>query len=88
VPDPAPSLSTSLFLENAESLASRLDRHRTAEAMAMAIEARDLAATFRAFQTIAPPRDERVATIQRLFDLNRRALDYLSSRGSGGATGA
>lgn len=75
----APSVSTSLFLESAESLATRLEANGTERARDMAQEARTLAARFRKWQTVAPERNERVASIQLLFDLNRRALDYLAS---------
>jgi len=77
----APSVSTSLFLESAESLASRLEANGSERAREMALEARALGARFRKWQTVAPARDERVQSIQQLFDLNRRALDYLANAG-------
>ena len=73
-----PSASTHLFQDSAEQLAVRLEQERTDAARALAGEARELAAQFSTWQTERPADDIRVATIQRLFDLNRRAMDYLA----------
>jgi hypothetical protein len=81
VADFAPSVSTSLFLESAESLTVRLEANGSERARDMAREARALAARFRLWQTVAPARNERVESIQLLFDLNRRALDFLAGGG-------
>lgn len=77
----APSVSTSLFLESAESLTVRLEANGSERARELAKEARALATRFRRWQTEAPARNERVESIQLLFDLNRRALDFLASAG-------
>ncbi len=74
-----PSVSTSLFLESAESLAARLEAHGSDVAQQMARDARELAARFRSWEVVAPARNDRVVSIQQLFDLNRRALDFLST---------
>jgi hypothetical protein len=73
-----PSASTHLFQESAEHLAARLEQEPSDAARVLAREARDLAHRFTAWQTQRPADDVRVATIQQLFDLNRRAMDYLS----------
>lgn len=74
----APSASTSLFHESAEHLALRLEQESSPEAVALAGEARELAALFIAWQTSRPSDTDRVAGIQRLFDVNRRAMDLLA----------
>ncbi len=74
----APSASTSLFHESAEHLAIRLEQESSPEAHAMAEEARALAALFIAWQTSRPSDADRVAGIQQLFDVNRRAMDLLA----------
>jgi hypothetical protein len=74
-----PSASTHLFQDSAEQLAVRLEQENTDAARALAEEARTLAAHFSTWQTERPADDIRVATIQRLFDLNRRAMDYLAA---------
>jgi hypothetical protein len=72
------SASTHLFQDSAEQLAVRLEQEQTDAAGALAAEARALAVHFATWQTERPADDVRVATIQRLFDLNRRAMDYLA----------
>jgi hypothetical protein len=74
----APSASTSLFHESAEHLALRLEQESSPEALALAEEARGLVALFIAWQTSRPADADRVAGIQRLFDVNRRAMDLLA----------
>jgi hypothetical protein len=75
------SASTSLFLENAEKLASRLEQEKSGAAQLLAREARELAAQFFMWQSKKPEGSVRVARIQQLFDLNRRAMDLLSQSG-------
>jgi hypothetical protein len=72
------SASTSLFHESAENLALRLEQESSEPAREMAREARLLSALFVSWQSARPPDDVRVAKIQQLFDLNRRAMDLLS----------
>ena len=74
----APSASTSLFHESAEHLAVRLDQESSPEARELAAEARALAALFIAWQTSRPADSDRIAGIQQLFDVNRRAMDLLA----------
>jgi len=69
-----------LFQQSAEDLAAKLAEIGTAESMAMAMEARDLATTFRGWEKIRPANDLRIAAIQQLFNLNRRVMDFLSQR--------
>jgi hypothetical protein len=74
----APSASTSLFHESAEHLALRLEQESSPEAEELAKEARVLAALFATWQTSRPSDADRVAGIQQLFDVNRRAMDFLA----------
>jgi hypothetical protein len=73
------SASTRLFEESAKELAMRLDQEGTETGRTLAAEALELANRFTEWQTQRPTDEERVATIQRLFDLNRRAMDYLAA---------
>ena len=75
------SVSSSLFQENAEKLAVRLEQEASEEARALANEARELAAQFFAWQSKKPEGQVRVARIQQLFDLNRRAMDLMTQPG-------
>jgi len=79
-----PSASTSLFQDNAETLALRLEQEKSGEARLLAHEARDLAAQFLSWQSKKPEGHVRVARIQQLFDLNRRAMDLLAQSGHKG----
>lgn len=74
------SNSAPLFRQSAEDLVQKLSEIGTAESMAMAREARELAATFRAWENGRPPNDVRIARIQQLFALNRRVMDFLAQR--------
>ena len=67
-----------MFHESAEHLALRLEQESSPEAAALAAEARALAALFLAWQTSQPADTDRVAGIQQLFDVNRRAIDLLA----------
>jgi hypothetical protein len=78
VPEYVPSDSINLFLDSAESLADRLGQRQGEQPERMAREAKQLARTFRRWITFRPTDEVRVATIQQLFELNRRAMDYLS----------
>lgn len=73
------SASTRLFQESAEQLASQLEQEGSPAARLLAREARELAARFAEWQVQRPTDDARVVTIQRLFELNRRAVDYLAA---------
>jgi hypothetical protein len=73
------SASTRLFRESAEELAVRLEEEGSETAGLLAAEARQLVQRFVEWQTVRPTDEERVATIQRLFELNRRAADYLAA---------
>jgi hypothetical protein len=73
------SASTRLFQDSAVDLALRLDDEGSEAARSMAREARELTARFVAWQRERPSDEERVATIQQLFDLNRRAAVYLAA---------
>jgi hypothetical protein len=79
VTTPYQSASTRLFQESAEQLALDLEREGSQAAAILAREARELAARFRAWAQERPSDEERVATLQRLFDLDRRASDYLAA---------
>jgi hypothetical protein len=73
-----PSGVSNLFRDSAEHLAVRLETEPEGAARALAAEARDLARRFATWQEHRPEDEERVALIGRLFDLNRRAMDYLA----------
>ena len=73
------SSSTRLFQESAEELAVSLDREGSDTARELAREARELSKRFASWQVERPTDEERVATIQRLFDLNRSAMDYVAA---------
>jgi hypothetical protein len=74
------SNSVPLFRQSAEDLAAKLAEIGTAESMSMAREARDLASTFRGWEKARPTNDVRIASIQQLFNLNRRVMDFLALR--------
>lgn len=75
------SHSVPLFRQSAEDLARKLAEIGTAEAMGLCREARELAETFRVWESAArPPNELRIAKIQQLFALNRRVMDFLAQR--------
>jgi hypothetical protein len=76
---PYQSASTRLFQESAEQLALELEQEGSEAAAVLAREARELVDRFRAWVHERPSDEERVATLQRLFALNRRATDYLAA---------
>ena len=71
--------STGIFKDGAEELALRLEQEGSETALLLAAEARQLAQRFVEWRTTRPTDEERVETIQRLFDLNRRAMDYMAA---------
>jgi hypothetical protein len=73
-----PTITSPVFLQSAEDLAQRLERIGTTEALIMATEARDLLDEFRSWATRRPTEVERFPVIDRLFALNRRAMDWLA----------
>jgi hypothetical protein len=75
--------SAPLFHQSAVDLASKLGAIPTAEAAGMAREARELATTFHSWASQRPENTARIARIRELFDLNRRAMDFLAQRKSG-----
>lgn len=72
------SVTSSVFLKSAEDLVKRLGGDPSPAVTALADEARALVELFRSWQRVKPADDLRIATIQRLFDLNRRAMDHLA----------
>jgi hypothetical protein len=72
------SASTRLFEDSATQLALRLEQDGSDLALRLAVEARELAVAFETWTRQRPTDEVRVATIERLFDLNRRAMDYLA----------
>jgi hypothetical protein len=74
------STTSPLFENSAEEVANRLEAHRSDVAMAMAQEARQLVEEFRAWRTRRPLDHVRIAAIRQLFDLHRRAMDYLAQQ--------
>jgi hypothetical protein len=77
--DYAPSASTALFQESAQQLMRRLEQDGSLEARSMARTAQELVEVFEAWKTARPADDVRVSRIQQLFDLNRRAMEFLST---------
>lgn len=75
------TVSSPLFQRSAEDLADRLERDPSDLAKAMAHEARALAQQFISWGESRPQDDVRIIAIQQLFDLHRRAMDYLARRG-------
>jgi len=72
------SVSSPFFLTSAEDLRLRLEALPGADAVALANEARELTVLFREWQLHRPTDDARVAGIGRLFELNRKAMDFMA----------
>lgn len=72
--------SSPLFERSAAELVERLQHDGSELAQRMAREARALESTFRGWQTTRPSPDARIVSIQQLFDLHRRVMDYVSAR--------
>lgn len=73
-----PTSTSPLFLKSAQETAERLARVGGPAAQALAEEAYALADLFRGWGSQRPADAVRVAAISRLFDVNRRAMDFLS----------
>ncbi len=73
------TVTAPLFIETATDVARRLERDPSPAAQQMRAEALALVTVFRAWQLERPEPALKVATIQRLFDLQRRAMDLLVS---------
>ncbi len=67
-----------LFRQAAADLAERLLAANTPATVSLAREARDLEEILRGWEVVRPDSETRVATIERLFDVNRIAMDLLS----------
>ena len=74
------SVSSPVFLTNAEELVTRMERQGSPRALVMAAAARELVDTFRSWQRERPEDEVRIATIEKLFDLHRQAMDYLANQ--------
>jgi hypothetical protein len=70
--------SSPIFEKSADDLAERLEVLGGPMALEMAREARSLAVMFRGWAHERPADDVRINAIQSLFDLNRRAMDFMS----------
>ena len=77
--------SASVFHNSARELAARLEQDVSPMAQEMVREAQGLADTFRRWELQRPEDAMRVATIRQLFELNRRAMDYLAQTHKNGA---
>lgn len=75
------TISSPLFERNAEETAERLSHVDGPAAAALHREALELVALFRSWAEERPDPADRVAAINRLFDLNRRAMDFLLKAG-------
>jgi hypothetical protein len=71
--------SSPLFEKSAADLAMRLDGLAEPEARALSAEARRLAQLFHGWRTNRPTAEARLASIQALFEVNRRAMDLFAS---------
>ena len=72
------STTSPLFENSAQEVANRLEGHRGEAATAMAAEARQLVEEFRSWRSKRPLDHVRINAIRQLFDLHRRAMDYLA----------
>lgn len=78
-PDPGSITSAErTFAQSVDDLVRRLASDPSEGAQAMLREAIDMSQRFRAWQTERPSNEARVIAIRQLFDLNRRAMDFLS----------
>lgn len=75
---PTRTASAPIFERSAEDLLLRLERDGSDVAKGMAREARTLVDLFRSWGDQRPADEVRITAIRTLFDLNRRAMDYLS----------
>jgi hypothetical protein len=75
------TVTSPLFLRNAEDLIERLGKVEHPAAVNLIAEAREIAAIFGSWGTKRPEDAARVAAIQRLFDIHRRAMDLLTKAG-------
>lgn len=66
------------FTQSVDDLVRRLTPDPSDGARALLREALDMSQRLRAWQTERPSNEARVLAIRQLFDLNRRAMDYLS----------
>jgi hypothetical protein len=73
--------TSTLFLDTAQDLVERLGQTQGAGVAPLLHEAQDLVITLQGWARARPSAAEKVATIQRLFDLNRRAMDLLAKMG-------
>ncbi len=74
--------SSPIFERSAQDLADRLEPIASEQARAMAREARALVETFQSWARRRPEDGARIDAIQSLFELNRRAMDFLSRNSS------
>lgn len=74
-----PSRSFALFEMLAEELALKLEAVPTPQASKLALDARDLASSFKDWKENAPQDEDRVSLIQKLLDFSREANEYLIS---------
>jgi len=79
---PCATASSPLFVEHAEDIVARLLLDPSPGAVGLLAEARALAEVFRRWEIEKPPNEARVRAIQTLMELNRRAREHLSSRGT------
>jgi hypothetical protein len=75
------SITSSVFLNSALDLVRRLSPDPSPAGFVLAEEARALVELFQSWEREKPADDDRIATIQRLFELNRRAMDHLAKSG-------
>jgi hypothetical protein len=75
-----------IFVDTAEEVLRRLAGDSTPEAMAMVREAQELARVFRMWQVVRPADKERLVAIQRMFEVHRKAMEYLGHRAGPSST--
>jgi hypothetical protein len=71
--------STPVFLTTATELVDRLGQDRSDAARALAREAQQLADTFRSWERTQPDAHDRSTAVRALLDLQRRAMEHLST---------
>jgi hypothetical protein len=69
-----------IFVDTAEEVLRRLAGDSSPEALAMINEAQELAHVFRTWQVVRPADSERLAAIRRIFEVQRKAMEYLGHR--------
>jgi hypothetical protein len=79
---PQGTSSAPIFVESAEEVIRRLAPISTPEAAMLVHEAKRLSEEFRTWEKVRPEDGVRLAMIRSIFELHRKAMDYLARRGA------